>query len=142
MERVAELTVHPEQRGFIPGRFMLFFDNVGDALAPMHIARQLQDSVPASAPLRHQGRLPSVSWRWAWRVLHAISAPGCLVTAIRLLCEGFFSDIVFAARLPLVCFLSCAVFFRDAPHRCRFGPSSLTLVLGHWWRPTLSPAAP
>lgn len=77
LERVAALTVHPAQRGFMPGRGMM--ENVFEALAPMHVARQLQGSFPAVVFFDIRAAFPSVAWEWISVVLSAIGAPAWLI---------------------------------------------------------------
>lgn len=97
LEKVAALTVHSAQRGFMPGRGMM--ENVFEALSPMHIARQFQGSVPAIVLFDISVAFPSVAWPRIWRVLRAIAAPEWLIVAIRLIYEGSFSDILFSGEV-------------------------------------------
>lgn len=97
LEKVAEITVHPAQRGFMPGRGML--DNVFEALAPMHVARLLEASAPAIVLFDIRSAFPSVAWQWIWKVTRAVSAPAWLITAVQLLYEGSYSDVVFAGEV-------------------------------------------
>lgn len=88
LEQAVRFIVHPSLRGFIPGRGMS--DNVFEALAPMHVAPQLQHSVPAIVLFGIKAAFPSVSWRWIWRVLRATGAFEWLINTIRLLDEASF----------------------------------------------------
>lgn len=97
LDRVAELRVHPAQRGFMPGRGML--ENVFEGLAPMHVVPCTVGSLPAVVLFDIKAAFPSVSWQWIWRVLRAISAPPRLIVAVRLIYEGSYSEIVFGREL-------------------------------------------
>lgn len=92
-ERIANVTVHPAQRGFMPGRTML--SNIYEAIAPMHMARLVEDTVPAVVLFDTRAAFPRVSWEWIWMVMHRLGVPAWLVTALQPLCCGSRSDIIF-----------------------------------------------
>lgn len=99
LERFVELAVHPAQCGVMPGRGML--DSVFEALAPMHIARLLEASAPATALFGIRSAFPSIYWQWIWKVMRAVSAPAWLVTAVQLLYQGSSSDVVFVGEVTV-----------------------------------------
>lgn len=93
LEKVAAATVHPAQRGFMPGRSMA--DNMFEAIAPMHVARLLEGSVPAVVLFDIRAAFPSVAWEWIWMVLRRLRVPAWLIRAVHAIYYGSWSDIVF-----------------------------------------------
>lgn len=97
LDRVAGWSVALAQRGFIPGRGMR--ENVCEALAPMRSVARTVGSVLGVVLFDIKVAFPGLSWQWIWRALRVISAPLWLIVAIRLMCEGSYSEIVFYGEL-------------------------------------------
>lgn len=124
LEKVAVASVHPSQRGFMPGRTMN--DNVSEAIAPMHIARLLEGSVPAVVLFDIRAAFPSVAWEWIWMVLRRLRAPEWLIRAVQALYYGSSSGIVFGGHVSECGFRFAEASSRDARLPAACGLSSST----------------
>lgn len=64
----------------------------------MHTSTLLEGTFLAIVLFDIRSAFPSVSWEWIWRVLRRSSAPDWVITALKLLYNGSFSEVAFAGE--------------------------------------------